>query len=147
MEDIRIRTLNFIRLLLLFLFVVANAPAQTVTESVLHSFSGFPTDGVNPYAGLIFDSAGNLYGTTSNGGANGSGTVFKLDTSNNLTLLHSFSYADGAHSNAGLIFDSAGNLYGATASGGAYGNGIVFMLDTSNNLTMLHSFSGADGIP
>jgi uncharacterized repeat protein (TIGR03803 family) len=128
-------------------------------ETVLHSFTGYPSDGAGPRAGLIMDKAGNLYGTTSFGGGSGScggggcGTVFKLDTSGNETVLHSFtnSDGDGANPNAGLIMDKAGNLYGTTFSGGdltcsfGEGCGTVFKLDTSGNETVLHSFTGGDG--
>ena len=122
-------------------------------ETVLHSFTG--PDGLFPFAGLIMDAIGNLYGTTSSGGASsnctrGCGTVYKLDTSGNLTVLHSFtnSGGDGAQPVAGLILDKAGNLYGTTQLGGgssSIGDGIVFRLDTSGNLTVLHSFSGIAG--
>jgi uncharacterized repeat protein (TIGR03803 family) len=86
--------------------------------TLLHSFAGTP-DGQNPYARLIQDSAGNLYGTTFYGGASGYGTVFKLDQAGKLTVLHSFNDSpDGAHPIAGLILDKAGNLYGTTSDGG-----------------------------
>ncbi len=127
-------------------------------ETVLHSFTGSPGDGANPFAGLVMDAAGNLYGTTVNGGASsacsgGCGTVFKLDTSGNLTVLHSFtsSPGDGAHPNAGLIMDVAGNLYGTTTGGGTgpcngfSSCGTVFKLDASGNETVLHTFTGSDG--
>ena len=113
----------------------------TGTETVLHSFTGAP-DGVNPYAGLIRDTAGNLYGTTSAGGAAGHGTVFKLDTTGVETVLHSFTAVpDGAAPYAGLVRDAAGNLYGTTTSGGA-GYGTVFKLDPTGTETVLHSFDG-----
>jgi uncharacterized repeat protein (TIGR03803 family) len=68
----------------------------TGTETVLHSFTG-GADGGNPYAGVIRDPAGNLYGTTYSGGASGQGVVFKLDTTGTETVLHSFTGgADGA---------------------------------------------------
>jgi len=86
--------------------------------TLLHSFAGMP-DGQNPYSRLIQDAAGNFYGTTFYGGTSGYGTVFKLDTSRKLTILHSFNDApDGAHPIAGLILDSAGNLYGTASDGG-----------------------------
>jgi uncharacterized repeat protein (TIGR03803 family) len=109
------------------------------TETVLYSFcsqSGC-ADGSYPYASLIFDAAGNLYGTTSNGGTNycngpyGSncGTVFKLSPTVGggwtETVLHNFidDGTDGWGSQAGLILDAAGNLYGTTTYGGNNGNG------------------------
>jgi uncharacterized repeat protein (TIGR03803 family) len=122
-------------------------------ETVLHSFAGYPTDGANPIGALIMDKAGNLYGTTPFGGAGtcnvvapGCGTVFKLDTSGNETVLHSFTGGDGANPYYGaLIMDTAGNLYGTTLSGGASGGGTVFKLDASGNETVLHSFPGYPG--
>jgi len=112
--------------------------------SLLHSFAGTP-DGVNPLAGLLMDAAGNLYGTTYYGGANGGfGTVFKLNTKGKLTLLHSFAgMPDGQNPYSRLIRDSAGNLYGTTFYGGATGYGSVFKLDTAGKLTVLHSFKDA----
>jgi uncharacterized repeat protein (TIGR03803 family) len=91
-------------------------PAQAQTYTVLHRFTG--PDGANPEAGLIADPAGNLYGTTSFGGASGHGTVFKLGKTG-LTALYSFTGgADGSEPFAGLIRDAAGNLYGTTEWGG-----------------------------
>jgi uncharacterized repeat protein (TIGR03803 family) len=121
------------------------------TLNVLHSFTG--SDGGEPFAGLIADAAGNLYGTTYSGGAPmscnitiGCGTVFQLDTSGTLTVLHSFTNYDGNHPVTGLIADAAGNLYGTTHSGGDGGYGTVFQLDSSGTLTVLYSFTGgSDG--
>jgi uncharacterized repeat protein (TIGR03803 family) len=112
--------------------------------TLLHSFAGTP-DGVNPFAGLLMDAAGNLYGTTYYGGTNGGfGTVFKLTPKGKLTLLHSFAgMPDGQNPYARLIRDSAGNLYGTTFYGGTSGYGAVFKLDTVGKLTILHSFSGS----
>jgi uncharacterized repeat protein (TIGR03803 family) len=91
-------------------------------------FGTSTSDGATPTAGLVRDSSGHLYGTTSGGGPFGSGTVFKLSSTRKETLLHSFSYVDGANPNGGLLRDSAGNFYGTTSSGGTYGYGIVFTL-------------------
>jgi uncharacterized repeat protein (TIGR03803 family) len=117
------------------------------TERVLHSFEG--RDGAGPFAGLIFDAAGNLYGTTKYGGAHPWGTVFELtpngDGSWTESVLHSFKAYDGAYPVAGLTFDTAGNLYGTTLGGGANGKGTVFELtpngDGSWGESVLHSFS------
>ncbi len=176
------------------------------SETVLHNFNG--SDGSEPVAGVIFDAAGNLYGTTSAGGTKsccGFGTVFKLSPSANgkwtETVLHRFNGNEGANLNAGVIFDAAGNLYGTTysftdgmstvfrltpgangkwthavlhtfnsgysgiyasvtldaegnlygvtAGGGAYGAGTVFELSPAANgkwaETTLHDFNGSDG--
>ena len=99
------------------------------TETVLHSFTGHP-DGRLPYAGLLRDAAGNLYSTASQGGASRYGTVFRLDTTGNFIILHSFAFGatDGITPMGGLIRDTAGNLYGTTLQGGAFGVGTVFKL-------------------
>ena len=124
--------------------VIAVAPAVPASEIVLHNF-GCPPKGANPYAALIADSVGNLYGTTSNGGTAGVGVVYKLDATGHETVLYSFrSGNDGANPYAGVISDSAGNLYGTTYQGGAAGFGVVYKLDTAGHETVLYSFSGGD---
>lgn len=103
-------------------------------ETVLHNFTGEPTDGWNPIAGVVRDSTGNLYGTTYRGGTYGLGTVYKLDASAKESLLYSFDgESDGSYPNAGVILDAAGNLYGAASAGGTRdcsgeGCGVVFKL-------------------
>jgi uncharacterized repeat protein (TIGR03803 family) len=119
-------------------------------ETVLHKFSG--ADGAFPAAGLLMDSAGNLYGTTVNGGSAGfcgnfgCGSVFKLAPSGGFTIFHAFSgSSDGGNPTAGLIMDAAGNLYGTTGFGGDFGIGVVFKLDPTGKETVVHTFTGADG--
>ena len=116
------------------------------TETVLHAFRG-GADGANPYARLIRDGAGNLYGTTLAGGTFHHGTVFKLDVTGKESPLYSFAGApDGAHPYAGLVQDGAGNLYGTTLLGGSFNSGTVFQLDATGKERVLYSFSGqADG--
>jgi uncharacterized repeat protein (TIGR03803 family) len=102
----------------------------TGTETVLYSFTGL-ADGAVPRAGLVRDKAGNLYGTTVEGGnlSCSCGVVFKLDPAGGETLLHTFTGgADGGILYGGLVRDKAGNLYGTTANGGASGAGTVFKL-------------------
>lgn len=95
----------------------------------MHSFTG-GADGGYPYAGVIRDSAGNLYGTTISGGAAGKGVVYKVDTSGHETVLYSFTNgADGGSPAADLIRDSAGNLYGTTLNNGKYNGGVVFKIE------------------
>jgi len=120
------------------------------TETVLHSFNG--KDGANPYAGVIFDAAGNLYGTTFST-TDGESTVFKLtqDAKGKWThtVLHTFNGKDGAYLYAGVVFDAEENLYGATDGGGAYSDGTVFKLAPGANgkwtETVLHDFNRMDG--
>ncbi len=135
------------------LSLAAGSSAQS--EGVLHVFTG--SDGNNPYGGLVFDAAGNLYGTTSQGGAHGFGTVFKLSLGKGgriETVLHSFTGgADGANPTAGLIFDTAGNLYGTTTQGGLAGGcfgagcGVVFRFSPARGSwheKVLYTFSGGN---
>jgi uncharacterized repeat protein (TIGR03803 family) len=97
-------------------------------ETVLYSFGG-GKQGANPYGGLVRDAAGNFYGTTFQGGDCNYGVVFKVDSSGNEAVLHSFSGGlDGAYPYAGLIQDKSGNLYGTTTVGGAGGAGTVFKI-------------------
>lgn len=119
------------------------------TETVLHSFGATATDGQIPRAGVVMDKAGNLYGTTLDGGAHQFGTVFKIDAAGTETILYSFGERawDGASPEGNLIIDSAGNLYGTTTSGGTSGSGTVFRIDPAGTETILHSFGigNADG--
>jgi uncharacterized repeat protein (TIGR03803 family) len=106
------------------------------TESVLYSF-GSGSDGMRPLNSVIFDSSGNLYGTTEQGGLSSEGAVFQLVHSAGSgwteSLLYSFSNgSDGSFPVAGLISDGSGNLYGATSDGGTGGQGTVFELTPVN---------------
>ncbi len=124
-------------------------------ETVLHSFCSEQdcSDGGDPMAGLVRDAQGNLYGTTSEGGAGKQGVVFKLDAAGHESVLHAFtSGEDGAYPVAGLIFDAQGNLYGTTQNGGGTGCdgegcGVVFKIAAaSGKETILYTFTGgADG--
>jgi len=125
-------------------FELVSGPNNTWTEQVLHSFSG--TDGSLPSAGLIFDSAGNLYGTTAFGGAS-QGTVFELTPGPGgwtEKILHSFTEAEGLNPSGTLAFDSSGNLYGTTFRAGPHNGGSVFQLTPGQNgtwtLHTLHAF-------
>jgi len=105
--------------------------------TVLYAFTG-GADGSLPNDGLIVDSAGNLYGTTNEGGL-GAGVVYKLDPSGKETVLYSFpGGADGANPFAGVIRDEAGNLYGTAVNGAS----VVFKLDTASKYTVLYTFKG-----
>jgi uncharacterized repeat protein (TIGR03803 family) len=134
-------------LALAFLFfsgLTTTQSAQAQTFTVLYSFPW--VDGANPYAGVVRDAGGNLYGTTFDGGASGVGTVFSVDPAGNETVLHSFTGGyDGGSPYGGLVRDKAGNLYGATYSGGTSGVGTVFKIDTDGTETVLHNFTGISG--
>jgi uncharacterized repeat protein (TIGR03803 family) len=111
--------------------------------TTLHTFSGTP-DGDNPVDPVVLDPAGNIYGTTRDGGANGLGAVFKIDSTGLETILHSFNGTDGKTPN-GLIRDAAGNMYGNTVEGGLGGSGVVFRVSKSGVEKTLYKFSGPDG--
>jgi uncharacterized repeat protein (TIGR03803 family) len=123
----------------------------TWTETVLYSFLGATNnDGSNPFSGLVFDTAGNLYGVTQYGGASSQGTAFKLSKSGGSwkeTVLHTFDNIggdDGSYPVDKLVFDATGNLYGTTVQGGKYGGGIVFELKKSGSsftYHLIHSFA------
>jgi uncharacterized repeat protein (TIGR03803 family) len=121
------------------------------TENILYDFSS--NGGYQPYGGLISDSAGNLYGTTQDGGLGYAGTVFRLTNSGSRwteSLPHIFQLADGGYPAAGLVFDQSGNLYGATTYGGSDGAGVVFELSPSGaswTYSVLYTFTGQDGCP
>lgn len=127
------------------------------TETVLHSFQG-GSDGEGPYASLIADKAGNLYGTTLYGGGDtqcypiGCGTIFKLAPDGTETILHGFTGSgDGAFPYAALIADKSGNFYGTAAQGGGgsctndFGCGTVFELAADGTYHVLYEFTGENG--
>jgi uncharacterized repeat protein (TIGR03803 family) len=122
------------------------------TETVLHSFTNVP-DGACVSAGLVFDAAGNLYGTSEDGGSVNNGTVFKLSPNSDGTWTEAiidnfdtYGSIDGLNPVSAVAFDKAGNLYGMTSGGGLYGEGLVFKLTPSSGgqwtETILHSFGG-----
>src|SRR5579863_9863014 len=147
------------------LAVAVLAPAQLAaaqTEDVLFSFAGSGEHGSSPVGGLIFDAAGNLYGTTIAGGAGvcgteGCGTAFELTPAAGggwtQKVLHSFhdNGKDGWYPVTSLILDATGNLYGTNENGGSHGGGTVFELTPSAGgewtEKILHNFglAGGDG--
>jgi uncharacterized repeat protein (TIGR03803 family) len=122
----------------------AFAISRSGQENVLYSFTGTNGDGANPFAGLIRDAAGNLYGTTEYGGASGIGTIFAVSRSGQEKIVHSFpgSEFDGTYPVVGLIQDAAGNFYGTTAAGGALGCGTIFVVSRSGQYRIIYSFIG-----
>jgi uncharacterized repeat protein (TIGR03803 family) len=124
---------------------------STGRETVLYSFDARTNDGRIPYAGLVRDKSGNLYGTTAVGGRYSFGTVFKINASGNETILHSFKGSpDGESPGVGaLLLGADGNLYGTTQDGGIAGCaspngcGIVFKLTKTGKETVLYRFKGS----
>jgi uncharacterized repeat protein (TIGR03803 family) len=137
--------------------VPKSASRYATTATILVSFGVISTDGAGPKAGLIADANGNLFGTTSAGGASGQGTVFKLAKTasgyaNAPTILASFcaltGCTDGSQPQAGLIPDANGNLFGTTEFGGAIANsvGTVFEV-TGSGFVVPAIFTGTPGRP
>jgi uncharacterized repeat protein (TIGR03803 family) len=144
-------------MLVLLAFGLLLGAAWAQTESVLYSFCSQDncTDGASPYAGVVFDQKGNLYGTAAGGGTGTheqAGVVFKLTPKGKETVLYNFceqeGCTDGAGPEAGVVFDQKGNMYGTTFGGGIGddpGYGVVFKLTPQGKYTVLHTFEGADG--
>lgn len=131
-------------------FEVSPRPNGSWSFKVLHSFgyTGLPL------GGLIFDKAGNLYGTTTYAGPkvcsmSGCGTIYKLSRGTKswvFTTIHAFNFSDGEYPMGNLIMDRTGNIYGATLLGGAYNGGVAFMLSptkTGWKETVLYVFGAA----
>jgi uncharacterized protein (TIGR03437 family) len=133
-------------------------PGDSWTETVLHNFSGYPSDGAQPFAGVVIGSGGVLYGTTSSGGPDTCGTVFSLTPPTSpggawtYTVLYSFTggTSGGGSDGAGpwaVVIGSGGVLYGTTAGGGTSNFGTVFSLTPPTSPggswteTVLHSFT------
>jgi uncharacterized repeat protein (TIGR03803 family) len=119
-------------------------------ETVIYQFSSGQSS--QPYAGVIFDISGNLYGTTSAGGTADKGTVYELTPDGgswSQSVLYSFlGQGDGSSPHAGLIFDQSGNVYGTTGLGGSGGGGTVFELSPAGRswtYSLIYSFSGSSG--
>jgi uncharacterized repeat protein (TIGR03803 family) len=104
--------------------------------------------GIFPEGALVQTKNGDLYGVTLSGGsgANGSGTIYRLDPRGHYTVMHSFNLTDGGSPYAGLLIGADGNFYGSTENGGEYvGYGTIFKMTPDGHLTTLHSFDVTDG--
>lgn len=123
---------------------VFELPAGSGAITMLASFNG--TDGAFPVSPLTLDSAGNLFGVTPAGGANGDGTVFEMPAGGSLSRLASFNGTNGSAPSGGVVEDAGGNLFGNAAVGGANGQGLVYEVAASSNaITTIASFAGTDG--
>ena len=142
-----VRSLCPIIVAILLVLAGRSTNAQTVTN--LHSFGSSPSDGKNPYAGLVQGSDGNFYGTAVSGGTNNNGTMFRISPSGNYTNFHIFvgSPTDGSTPYAGLAQGSDGDFYGTTYFGGTNNDGTVFRIGPGGSYTNLHFFGSyhADG--
>lgn len=126
---------------------VFKVDANTHALTTLYSFGTDGNDGSRPYGGVAFDGNGNIYGTTTYGGADFRGIVWEISADTHaMTILNTFSGADGANPYGDLFIDSAGNIFGTTNGGGAYNNGTIFRIAAdTHEFTTLYSFAGSDG--
>lgn len=150
-DPARRRIATFIRgfsiaIALCVLLLVAARSVEAQTETILYSFGSQPGDAIYPFAGLVHDRQGNIYGTTFYGGAHDQGAVFKLTPGGAETVLYSFGSQSGdGIGPSGLILDKDGNLYGTTDAGGAHSLGTVFKLVPNGTETVLYSFGNQTG--
>lgn len=108
----------------------------------IYSFAG-GNDGCDAGRSVIRDAAGNIYGTTEEGGPSNYGTVFKIDSTEHESVLYAFTGgSDGAYPDNDLVRDKAGNLYGTTISGGDGGCGTLFKIDTKGQESVVYAFAG-----
>lgn len=128
---------------------VPGAPCGTVYKvtpagvlTTLFIFPAAASKGCNSFSPLVQGTDGNLYGTTTIGGSNGDGVVFKITPSGQLTVLFNFDKTHGSQPIAPVIQASDGNFYGTTAFGGAHNGGVVFRMTPGGVVSVLHSFNG-----
>jgi uncharacterized repeat protein (TIGR03803 family) len=144
-------------------FELSPSSGGTWNENILYTFQGGPHDGQEPYAGIVFDGAGNIYGTTfeagstqfcTGAGTTGCGVVFELSAADGggwtESIIHTFTNHGAANPSNGLVFGTNGSLYGVTSFGGQFDAGTAFELTPSTgglwSESILHSFgNGTDG--
>jgi uncharacterized protein (TIGR03437 family) len=120
-----------------------------ITFTALHSFAAVSLDASTPLAPLVQTTDGTFWGTTEFGGSGfGVGTVFKMNATGVVTIVHSFSNgANGGEPAAGLVLGPDGNLYGTAPTGGANNQGSVFRVTPSSGaVALIHSFALSEGI-
>lgn len=133
--------------ILTFCFATTISAAQTFNS--LGEFNG--TDGSFPFASLVQGPDGNFYGTADEGGTFNNGTVFRVTSKGNVSVLHNFDWTlgstDGALPKASLILGTDGNFYGTTYEGGSFGYGTVFKISPGGTLTTLYGFCSFNACP
>ena len=115
--------------------------------TVLHNFTGYPTDGTSPLGALVQGNDGSFYGVTYQGGTSNLGMAFKITSTGTLTILHNFVGApnDAAYPRSGLTLGSDGNLYGTTLNGGKANGGTIYKLTPAGVFTILYNFCSLTG--
>jgi uncharacterized repeat protein (TIGR03803 family) len=126
------------------IFKIASAGAETILHKFCCGGGGQGVDGIYPFSKLTTNSAGDLFGTTSEGGDDNDGVIFKFSSNGVESIVHSLSYFDGV-TPRDLIRDGQGNLYGMTAQGALNTYGAVFEVSRSGLFTVLYNFTGSDG--
>lgn len=121
---------------------------SNVTFTTLYNFTDSSTDGAYTYGQPVLTKAGNIVGTACGGGANGDGTVWSLNSSGTLTVLHSFDGTDGQCPYTGVTLQpSKNNMFGTTAYGGSASFGTVWSIDSSGTYSTLYNFGSQSGDP
>src|SRR5581483_2980097 len=117
--------------------------------TILHNFTGYPSDGTDPIGAIVQGNDGAFYGVTWEGGTDNLGTIFKITSTGTYTLLHSFTGhpSDGAYPRSGLVLGSDGNLYGTTLNGGTANDGAMYKVTTTGQVTVLYSLCTQSGCP
>ena len=152
------RTKFFFGAVLAIALLLTGFAAHAQIFNVLHQFSAWDSssrtnlDGAKPLGGLTQGRDGSFYGTTEDGGTNGTGTIFKITPGGGFVVVHTFgafssgTNADGAYPVAALTRGPDGTLYGTAGAGGSNGNyGVVFKLTTNDSFALLHTFAYSDG--
>jgi len=142
-EALSLITIGMALLLVDVASLSAQQPLTPPAFTILHSFSGPPSDGRNPVTGLTLDSSGNLYGTTLIGGTANGGTVFVVRPDGSEAVLYNFPLGtNGGPNPSGVTLGTDGKFYGTTAAGGTAGAGTVFRMSPDGTVTTLYSFAG-----
>lgn len=110
------------------------------TYTVLRNFGQDKQDAVLPYTGLVQAPDGNLYGTTLRGGPDDKGTVYRISTSGDFAILHSFNGQDGENPEGALVVGADGALYGTTLQGGSGNRGTIYKITTTGTFSSIYSF-------